>query len=431
LTKPQRALVLQGGGALGAYEVGVIKAIIEDIIHNNPEDDEHVFDIIAGSSIGAINGAFLTSHFLENNSWTKAAEKLEDFWENHIKSFSVIDIFPGFSQWWSFWHKASNGSIASDEAARRFYSSMQFYLFGAPNLLSSMPKSDNTFLNYPFNFLPRTDWTPFGDLLEEFANFPIKTNFDHEEPRLLTTAVDVKTGEGVIFDSYSQESKYGKDPEIAIEYHDGIQIEHVMASAAVPANINYASIKDKESTERMFWDGAFASNTPLRALMQHHRDYWHKIRKQPVPNLEVYIVGLWPSKKDSIPIPPDNNFVWDRMWDLIFNDKTGYVEKVSTMMTDHIDFIEKLIDLAEKNELSEEINKIKEQPATSKNRRGENRKLKDTIEGRFKIVKIHRIERDSFENASALKIYDFSQKTIKKLIKQGHDDAENQLKESD
>ena len=55
----QRALVLQGGGALGAYEVGVIKALWEKLIE---EDDEHgyngrpLFDIIAGTSIGAING---------------------------------------------------------------------------------------------------------------------------------------------------------------------------------------------------------------------------------------------------------------------------------------------------------------------------------------------------------------------------------------
>ena len=96
----------------------------------------------------------------------------------------------------------------------------------------------------------------------------------------------------------------------------------------------------------------------------------------------------------------------------------------------HITFIEKLIDLAQKNGLSGEVDKIKDEPAKSKNRIGKNRQLKDTIMGRFKIVKIHRIERDSFKDASALKIYDFSQDTIEELIGQGYQDARKELEKS-
>ena len=65
--KVQRALILQGGGALGAYQAGVFKSLYEKISNQKNEDSNDVplFDIIAGTSIGAINGAILVSIFLK------------------------------------------------------------------------------------------------------------------------------------------------------------------------------------------------------------------------------------------------------------------------------------------------------------------------------------------------------------------------------
>src|SRR5215210_1314469 len=78
----QRALVLQGGGALGAYQVGVFKSLYQKLRNEMDKDNsESLFDIIAGTSIGAINGAVLVSHFLENKTWVGSAERLESFWE--------------------------------------------------------------------------------------------------------------------------------------------------------------------------------------------------------------------------------------------------------------------------------------------------------------------------------------------------------------
>ena len=62
----QRALVLQGGGALGAYEAGAISGLCKEIINEDKKKgivDKPVFDIIIGTSIGAINGAVLVSQF--------------------------------------------------------------------------------------------------------------------------------------------------------------------------------------------------------------------------------------------------------------------------------------------------------------------------------------------------------------------------------
>jgi len=85
IPKVQRALVLQGGGALGAYQAGVFKALYEKIksiqSEVNSENDDRLFDIIAGTSIGAINAAILVSFFLENKTWHGSSEKLELFWK--------------------------------------------------------------------------------------------------------------------------------------------------------------------------------------------------------------------------------------------------------------------------------------------------------------------------------------------------------------
>ena len=97
MPKTQRALVLQGGGALGAYEVGVIKALWEKLTE---EDNEHgyngkpLFDIIAGTSIGAINGAVLTSQVLKNGGdWKKSIGKLEEFWTLNFPQVLIMSLY--------------------------------------------------------------------------------------------------------------------------------------------------------------------------------------------------------------------------------------------------------------------------------------------------------------------------------------------------
>src|SRR5258707_1199815 len=61
------ALVLQGGGALGAYQAGVYEALAEAGIHP---------DWIAGISIGAINAAIITG-----NAPNSRVDRLREFWE--------------------------------------------------------------------------------------------------------------------------------------------------------------------------------------------------------------------------------------------------------------------------------------------------------------------------------------------------------------
>ena len=105
----QRALIFQGGGALGAYEAGAFKALCEkipEIDAKNQEAGRPLFDIIAGTSIGAINAAILVSHFKEDNSrsWDSASEKLQDFW-NYISSDSPKRDVEFRIRWWNEVHK--------------------------------------------------------------------------------------------------------------------------------------------------------------------------------------------------------------------------------------------------------------------------------------------------------------------------------------
>ncbi|HJY10896.1 MAG TPA: patatin-like phospholipase family protein, partial [Nitrososphaeraceae archaeon] len=64
----QRALVLSGGGALGAYQTGVLKILFKRLTQEDNEKGDNnrlLFDIVAGTSIGAMNGAVLVSKYLQ------------------------------------------------------------------------------------------------------------------------------------------------------------------------------------------------------------------------------------------------------------------------------------------------------------------------------------------------------------------------------
>lgn len=121
--KVQRALVLQGGGALGAYEAGVLNILTRNLRMEDKENGEKnrlLFDVIAGTSIGAMNGAILVSQYLETKSWDKASEELEKFWTDQL-SIKSLDIGGLNKPWYDEWVKR-NPTAASEEAARRYYS---------------------------------------------------------------------------------------------------------------------------------------------------------------------------------------------------------------------------------------------------------------------------------------------------------------------
>ena len=93
-------MVLQGGGSLGAYEAGAFRAFYEMITQIDKErgfKNKPLLDIVAGTSIGAINSAVLVSYVMENNTWEGSAERLDEFWE-YLSKESMIDKMPGFTE---------------------------------------------------------------------------------------------------------------------------------------------------------------------------------------------------------------------------------------------------------------------------------------------------------------------------------------------
>ena len=144
-TRPQRALVLQGGGALGAYEAGVFN-VLYNWIKKDINGSGNIFDIVAGTSIGAINAAILVSHVKEKRNWEGSAHKLVELWKD-IKIDSNVEKDPFFTSRWQGYHRM-NPNAASVEAARRYYSARQFILSGADKVFSApYPQLDDRFFD--------------------------------------------------------------------------------------------------------------------------------------------------------------------------------------------------------------------------------------------------------------------------------------------
>jgi len=471
---PHRALVLQGGGAIGAYEAGVFKVLYFWIKKDIRNKNENIFDVVAGTSIGAINGAILVSYVQEKGTWEGAPERLSKFWE-------YISSTPDLSNWWPFWFNwpypwsenswmkvwderhTINPSAATGEAARRFYSTKEYILSGAPKVFSKEKiVYDNKFFN-DFPSIPNNTWfrydnRPLKESIKQYAKFPIATSFDKKQPRLIIITVDVEEAEIVAFDSYVKKdghrnSEYGYDEKKKeyiqkMEYDDGLMAEHIIASASVPVHYDYAFVpikydytkseeeketklkedlqQDNLKSHRRFWDGGILSNTPLRELIQVHQDYWKEVEDaENVPDLEVYVIDVWPwMEKGKYPISSDYDSVINRKNELTYQDKTPYDEKVANIVSDYYDLANVLLDLArKKGATNTDLNEILTRQTKSAHRTGEKRRYHDLLDKRFDITKLIRIERSGDTDDISNKWCDFSSDTISKLFKQGMDDA--------
>ena len=440
--KKMRALILQGGGALGAFQAGAFKALYEKLRREdkqNGNEERPLFDIVAGTSIGAINASLLVSYVIENKTWKGSEEKLVKFWE--YLSCPTPDITKMSADWREEFDK-NNPSAASVEAARRYYSVKEFLQSGVDKVFSPIlpPKEDEKFFD-PQNKRMLYNKQPLQNSIEKFANFPIATNYDKGEPRLLVVSTDVAEGTTVTFDSYEKGKdlngkeirkivyrEVSQERPIVIEYNDGVKIQNVMASASLPEFYEYEVING-----RNFWDGGILSNTPIREVIQAHKEFWeYKIGSKElensildegnliVPDLELYIVNLWHSNDKVVPSDPDG--ITERHADIKSHDQ--YYVNESILITHYIDLIEKLIQLRNgKNnyELKKEINKILQGYTTSRDTTEIPKKYIDIIKIQFEITKLESIERrDNIDTISG-KVGDFTSDTIRKLIQEGYE----------
>ena len=463
--KAQRALVLQGGGALGAYEAGVLKILTRNLRMEDKESGEKnrlLFDVIAGTSIGAMNGAILISQYLETKSWDKASEELERFWTDQL-SLKSLDIDELKKPWYDEWVKR-NPTAASKEAARRYYSVKKLLLNQAQNnmyYLSEYIRDDRFFDTIRLHTQDpsscfNNDWLlhsnkPLRESIEKYAKFPILTDYKNKQPRLLVCSVDAAEGVTVTFDSYPKadghrKSEYGNynnesGYENVIDYSEGVTIDHIMASGTLAEFYNYAMVpihtSDKQKTHpRYFWDGGLLSSTPLRELLHSHQEYWKDVENiNEIPELDVYIVNVHPSKIDIAKIPMDHNGVKDRHNDITYSDRNSrYDEKVTRLIGDYASLVTEMKDLLEeaiykvndkktKNVLKRKLNDILVTKTSNRGRKYEAKNYEDLVRGRFKLNKVIRIERTNYINSIYGKTGDLTFETIHKLIKEGEYDV--------
>ena len=211
-------LVLQGGGALGAYQAGVYEAL-----HNHHYEPGW----IAGISIGGINAAIIAG-----NPPEKRAERLRQFWE---KVTSTI-----------LWRPL----VAGDHERPLFttLSSMWVAGFGIPGFFHPRIPSPLLAVDTPPQQLSYYDTAPLRETLAELVDFD---RINTGRTRLSLGAVNVETGNFAYFDN--QRQKIGP--------------EHVMASGALPPGFPPVEIDGA-----FYWDGGIVSNTPIQYVLEQETE---------------------------------------------------------------------------------------------------------------------------------------------------------------
>lgn len=257
-TRRQSVLVLQGGGALGAYEYGAYKALSEQRVR---------FDVVAGVSIGAVNGAIIAG-----NPESKRLQALEGFWEEASIPMPYIP----------------------NELLRRSASAMYSLMFGHPQLFT--PR----WFNPRLSAQSQLGWTsfysarPMKRLVERYVDF------DHlakHETRLFLAAVNVTTGQMELFDSYEER----------------LHADHVLASGSLPPGLPWTTIDGKA-----YWDGAIVSNAPLREILDQMATECYQGNGAEAPKMVVYLVDLF---SGAGPLPNNIGEVLMRYKDILYAAK--------------------------------------------------------------------------------------------------------------
>jgi NTE family protein len=215
--RPERcdrvALVLQGGGALGAYQAGVYQAMHEAGLEP---------DWVSGVSIGAINAAIIAG-----NPPNRRLRQLRTFWERITER--------------KIWPFTPDGDVF--RKARNATSCWLTMMNGQPGFFA--PRFPNPWLSFTGAQSATScyDNSPLQETLSELVDFSL---LNDRAIRFSVGAVNVLTGNFIYFDN-------------AVEQ---IEPAHVMASGALPPALPMVKI----GTDH-YWDGGIVSNTPLQHLL--------------------------------------------------------------------------------------------------------------------------------------------------------------------
>src|SRR5574337_508286 len=261
-------LVLQGGGALGAYQAGVYEQM-------------HAHGLrptwVAGVSIGAINAAIIAG-----NGPERRIERLHEFWDLVSSRLSVVALPQLFG-------KQARALLNASRAA-------MVATLGVPGFFSPrIPAAALQWLGMPgaVGAVSYYDTSPLEHTLERLIDFDLINTADaRHKVRLSVGAVDVTTGNYRYFDS-AKPGECGR-----------IDARHIMASGALPPGFPPIEIDGA-----YYWDGGLVSNTPLAYVIN-----------QPVADdMLVLQVDLFPSRGD---LPRNLNEVAARQKDIQYASRT-------------------------------------------------------------------------------------------------------------
>lgn len=378
----ETVLVMQGGGSLGAYECGVYKTLVKQGIK---------FDIVSGTSIGAVNAAIIATHSSQHDDDEDPASELEKFW------LELAEAILPFTQEYFPLH-------ITDEL-RALFASTYSAMFGNPRAFFPIwpthmwQENDGAlFHSYltPFPY-PLFDITPLKNTLVRYVDFTkLKNNSSSRNvkyPRLIVTATDVQTSRPVVFDSNRVD----------------FDLDNVIASAGFP----FYGISWTKKDGRYLWDGALLNSTPLREV----------IDASPMANKIVYLINIFPHYQWRL--PQDMYQAWHRARDIIYTDKTDTNIRLSKIISRYLSLLNEFHDLLTTITQSSHIefdSDLKKRFAMIESEYEKLALQRGTIIE--EIIRIERPEKTHFLFEDA----DFSITTIKKLITQGEKDAERILR---
>ena len=254
------ALVLQGGGALGAYQAGVYEALVERGIEPT---------WVAGISIGSINSAIIAG-----NAAPDRVGKLREFWELVSAESNV---------WESYWTNLFGG-----DAFRRAVNQVSagaVLMKGASGFFT--PRFPAPMFR-PAGTAAATSWYDADALRSTLGRLVDFDRINAREMRFSVGAVDVRSGNFAYFDNAK----------------DIIRPEHIMASGALPPAFPAVEIGGD-----FYWDGGMVSNTPLDWILSARSDL----------DTLVFQVDLWSARGV---LPRDLAEVGVRMKEIQYSSRT-------------------------------------------------------------------------------------------------------------
>jgi NTE family protein len=219
-------LVLQGGGALGAYQAGVYQALHEANIE---------VTWLCGTSIGAINAALIAG-----NPPEQRVERLREFWQAITKPPITL---PNVT-WLSDLHWAGNGQGRYWTNRISAFTTM---VHGAPGFFSRRPFPPVSSAAERPDLVSYYDTSPLKATLARLVNFDL---IDSKTMRFSVGATHIQTGASVYFDNWEQK----------------VTAAHVIASASLPPGFPPTEIDGE-----YYWDAGVVSNSPMQFVVDNRR----------------------------------------------------------------------------------------------------------------------------------------------------------------